>query len=262
MRIHAMKIYIMTDMEGLCGVCDESYIAEDGPFHADARRYLMAELNAAIAGAFDGGASEVVARDGHYRGCNFITEQLDERATYESPHFGTWWGSMDESYGATFIVGAHAMAGTQNAFLDHTMDPASIFEYRCNGVEMGEQGMWAVGCGSFGVPLVLVTGDEAACAEARKLAPGCRTVAVKQAVCRSRARTYPLAEVLAKVRSAAAAAVRHAAEIPPVKMAPPFVCQQTWYRTEHADAAEKAGCERLDGRTCRKTVARATEITM
>ena len=251
-----MKVYIMTDLEGVSGVCTDEYMDRSLPYYQDSRRYLMGDVNAAIAGAFDGGATEVWVRDGHGAGGgnNFITELLDPRAEAEKTYFSDWFGTLDETFDVTFFVGAHAMAGTQNAFLDHTQSSRAIFEFSVNGREMGEQGQWALGCGKYDIPLVLVTGDEAAVAEANAFFPGCQTVAVKQAVCRNRARIYPVAKAQEQIRAAAAEAMRNADKVAPFKLDPPYVCEQVYFRTDMADGGESRGYERIGPRTCRKTI--------
>ncbi len=257
-----MKVYIMTDLEGVSGVCSDEYMDRSLPYYQDARRYLMGDLNAAVAGAFDGGAAEVWVRDGHFNGNNFITDMLDPRAEHEKTFFAGWSGTLDETFDVSFFIGAHAMAGTRNAFLDHTQSSKSIFKFSINGRTMGELGQWGVGCGGYDIPVALVTGDEAAIIEANEFFPGCQTVAVKQAVCRNRARIYPVAKVQEQIRLAAAEAVRNADKVAPLKVDPPYVCEQTYYRTDIADTAEARGYERIGPRTCRKTVEKPTDVVM
>lgn len=257
-----MKIYIMTDMEGLSGVADAEYMKRDGPYFRDACRYLMGDLNAAIAGAFDGGATEVYPRDGHHRGNNFILDELDSRAVHEVC-VGNWYGRLDKTFAASFFIGAHAMSGARGAFMCHTQCPDRIFEFRVNGRAMGELGQWALGCGHYGVPLALVVGDEAACQEAQAFFPGVETVAVKQALGWSRAQCYPIAEVRAKIRAAAARAVCNLHKMKPFVLRKPLVCEQVYTRPEWADAAEiAAGYKRVDGRTCRKAARNQLDCVM
>jgi D-amino peptidase len=257
-----MKVYIMTDLEGVSGAACDQFMDRSLPWYRDACRFLMGDVNAAIAGAFDGGATEVWARDGHGTGHNFIMDLLDPRAIHEQRYFGGWYGSLDESFDAAFFVGAHAMAGTQTAFLDHTQSSRAIFEFKVNGRPMGEQGQWGLGCGHFDIPVVLVTGDEAACAEAREFFPGCQTVAVKRAVCRNRASCYPVEKAQQQIRAAAAAALKNVAAVKPMKVDAPIVCEQTYYRTDMADGAERGGKERIGPRTVRKTVEKQTDVVM
>lgn len=107
------KIYIMTDMEGISGVrepsqCDRNHLAWQS-----ARRLLVGDVNAAISGAMDGGADEVLVSDGHGGGFNFLLEEMDPRATYERPNGARdYLPGLDETFSGVFQIGAHAMAGT------------------------------------------------------------------------------------------------------------------------------------------------------
>jgi len=115
-----MRIYIHTDLEGISGVDCIEMIARDHERHREGLENLMHDLNAAIDGAFAGGAEHVTVLDSHGGGGNFILDMLDPRAENDTKPNGKWWGIMDESYHGTFFIGAHAMAGTMNGFLDHT----------------------------------------------------------------------------------------------------------------------------------------------
>jgi D-amino peptidase len=257
-----MKIYIMSDLEGIGGISHAAFMEREGAYYQDARRLLMRELNAAIAGAFDGGATEVYARDGHGQGCNFILDELDPRATHELRK-GNWYSSLDASFDATFFIGAHAMAGTRGGFLTHTQSSRAIFEFKVNGRPMGELGQWALGAGDYDIPLVFVSGDEAACAEAREFFPGIHTVAVKKAIARNVAQCYPVEAVCEEVRRVAAESLRDLQLVKPFKVERPIVCEQTYVRCDIADTAEKnERYERVDGRTCRQVVERQQDAVM
>lgn len=257
-----MKVYIMTDLEGVSGACHEEYMDRQTPYFRDACRYLMGDVNAAIAGAFDGGATEVYARDGHDFNNNFIQDMLDPRAIHEV-QIGDWYSRLDGSFDATFSVGAHAMAGVRDGFLSHTQCPRKIFEFRVNGRALGEMGQWALGCGHYGIPLVMVAGDEAACAEAREFFPGIPTVAVKRGVSWSRALTYPVSEVQEKIRDAAATALRNLKSFKPLKVKKPLVCEQVYTSPKWADeAARNENFQRVDGRTCRKIARNQLDCVM
>ncbi|GAH84289.1 unnamed protein product, partial [marine sediment metagenome] len=123
-----MKIYILTDMEGISGIGRrEMVMADEGGQHYQyGRKCLTEDINAAVAGAFDGGATDVVVNDGHGGGRHLILEEADPRALYERPVSGYHlMPSLDESFDGLFVVGAHAMAGTIDAFLDHTQSSAT-----------------------------------------------------------------------------------------------------------------------------------------
>ncbi len=249
-----MKIYIHTDLEGISGVDSIEMINRDDPRHMFARERLMADTNAAIAGAFDGGATEVWVADKHGGANSFIHELLDKRAKVDPPIRGRrWTGGLDETFDATMIIGAHAMAGTLNAFLDHTQSSLSCFNYYVNGRKMGEMAQWAIMCAHFGVPLIMVSGDEAACAEARAFFNPIETAAVKVASGRNKAISYDLKEAEKRIREAAARAISLIGKAKPFKPILPMEIIEEYTRADYCDAAyERTGAERLDARTLRK----------
>jgi D-amino peptidase len=257
-----MKIYIMTDLEGISGVSEAACMERGSLFYHDARRYLMGDLNAAIAGCFDGGADAVVVRDGHGGGINFIMDQLDERVVHD---FGSkpWTGMLDESFDATMIVGQHAMAGTLNGFLDHTMSSASWWEYSINGRPHGELGMWAAIAGHYGVPLIFVSGDRAGCEEAARFIEGVVTVPVKEGRGRNRASCRPVRQAQEEIRAGVRRAVQGAGKVKPYKIKLPATVQLVYYRSDMADdAVSRPGVERVDARTVRKQVQSALDILL
>ncbi len=109
-----MKIYIHTDLEGVTDLVRADQIPTDSEDYRRCCENLMLDLNAAVAGAFEGGATHVTVLDSHAGGGNFILDALDERAFNDTKPNGKWWGQLDESYDGTFFIGAHAMAGTIN----------------------------------------------------------------------------------------------------------------------------------------------------
>jgi len=250
------KIYMMTDMEGVSGIGTMAMMARDGSEFQRCRRLLGGDVTAAVAGAFDGGASEVVVDDAHGGGGNFIIEELDRRAVYErSCGARAWMPSLDDTFTGLFQVGCHAMAGTVNAFLDHTQSSTSWFRFWLGGREMGEMGQVAAIAGHFGVPTLLVTGDEGACAEAREFFPGAETVAVKQARGRNHATCLHPERAQQMIHEAAARAAKLVGELEPLVVPTPTEVKITFTRADYADGvAARPGVERVDARTVRATV--------
>jgi len=249
-----MKIYIHTDMEGVSGIDRKEQVGPDGCDDRACNEKLMADLNAAVDGALAGGATHVTVLDSHAGGGNFILDLLDDRAENDTRPNGKWWGILDDSYDATYFIGAHAMAGTMASFLDHTQCPLRWFDYRLNGRRMGELGQWAVHAGHFGVPLVMVSGEEAACAEARAFFGNIETAAVKQGVTRDVAVAYPVEEAHARIREAARKAVAIVKDIKPFRPIKPMDLQLTLTRSDYcAGMLERwPDAERLDARTIRR----------
>jgi len=248
-----MKIYIHTDLEGISGIDNIEMMANDHQRHREAVENLMLDLNAAVDGAFAGGADHVTVLDSHGGGGNFILEMLDKRAENDTKPNKKWWGILDESYDATFFIGAHAMAGTMNGFLDHTQSSLTWYNYYVNKRKMGELGQWAMVAGAFGVSLVMVSGDEAACVEARQFFSPVETAIVKTGVGRNRAKLVDLEEARARIRESARRAISVIKDAHPFVPIKPMEIILEFTRADYCDgAASHKGVERLDARTVRK----------
>ena len=175
-----MRVFISADIEGIGGVVRGEQTGRDGADYAHARELMTAEVNAAIRGAFDGGATEVVVTDAHGIGLNLISDKLDERALLiigTPRRFGMMEG-IAPGFAAAMFVGYHASAGTAGGVIAHCYR-RRIAEIRLNGMRVGEIGFNAALAGHFGVPVVMISGDETACAEARQLMPAIVAAPVK-----------------------------------------------------------------------------------
>jgi D-amino peptidase len=248
----AMKIYIHTDLEGVTGIDSMDMIEKTGPRYRGCCEQLMADLNAAVDGAFAGGAAHVTVLDSHGGGNNFILEMLDKRAENDTRPNKKWWGIMDDSYQGTLFIGAHAMAGTQNAFLDHTQSSLAWHNYSINGRRMGELAQWAIVAGNWGVPLLMMSGDEAACVEARQFFNPVETAAVKRGIGRNRAELVDPQEARARIREAARRAMSLVGKAKPFAPVKPMEIVLEYNRADYCDgAAQKPGMDRLDARTIR-----------
>lgn len=169
--------------------------------------------------------------------------------------------TLDDSFHAFFMVGAHAMAGTLNGFLDHTQSSVSWFNYSMNGRLAGELGQMGAIAGHFGVPTVLVTGDHAACEEAKSFFPGLETVAVKVGIGRSDAQCLHPKRTAELIREAAKRAIVRAGEIEPYRLSVPVEVVLQFARSDYADSlAQRSEVERLDARTIRKVMATAKDV--
>jgi len=160
-----MLIWICTDMEGLSGVNEWdqfSHPDDNSPKYLDGIRHLHGDLNAAVAGCFDAGATEVRVLDGHGRNRNkgLRAELLDPRAKkmWVASRDPLRWEGLDESVTAVAMIGQHAMAGTVNGYTDHTQSTKTICALRINGEEHGEMSQFACYAGGCGIPLMYVSG--------------------------------------------------------------------------------------------------------
>ena len=258
-----MKIYIAVDMEGISGISASDYVLKDGGLYAAGRRLLTQDINAAVRGAFDGGADQVIVFDAHGGRINVLIEDLDPRAlvlcgAVHRPRFPM----LDKSVDGMFLLGYHAMAGVERATLEHTMNSKSWHCYKVNGKPYGELGIDSEIAAESGVPVVMVSGDDKLCAEAREWLGNVETAMVKQglarnyALCLSPKRGQELVYECAKraVERLAAGETFGLPEIPS-----PATVTITYKMVPDADAAESYGAKRLDGYTVEKTYGHLSE---
>lgn len=211
-----MKVYISVDMEGGTGIASAKHMADAG--YTRMCKLLTQEVNAAIAGAFEAGATEVLVNDAHGSMTNILIEDLDDRAELISGS-NKWLCQMegvDETYDAAFFLGYHAHEGNEDAVLNHTIMGGAVTEILRNGVAVGETAINAGIAGAYGVPVVLVAGDHILCAEAKRfLGEEIETVVTKRAIDRYAARVLPPKRVQALMREAAKKALAKRAAVKP-----------------------------------------------
>lgn len=243
----------MTDLEGISGVRRESECIPENAEFAQACRYFEREVNAAIAGAFDGGATEVMVCDSHHGGFNFNIANMDPRARYcENNGILKLMAELDSSYAGYFNIGHHAKAGTLHAFLEHTQCNTT-FDYTVNGISMGEIGQQLLLAGDFGVPQLMISGDLKACEESETLYPGSLSVVTKEAFGRNKVNLIHPDIANAQVRAKCKESMKLIGKLKPFKMKAPYDVRLTFTNVIHADniVKNKPFLERLDGRTVR-----------
>ena len=241
-----MKVFIAVDLEGVAG-----YVRWDPADRDRERRFITAEANAAVAGAFDGGATDVLVTEAHANMRNIIPEAVDGRAVFLSgePKPLNHVAGIDASFDAAMFVGYHAKAGTANAIMCHTYN-LHVFSLKLNGLEVGELGADAAVAGHFGVPTVMVSGDKAACEEAKSLAPDVETVCVKDGIGYHAAKCIHPERAYELIRIGAKTALERRDSIKPFAIEPPVRAEVTFTHPNHVDAvAALPFVERLDGRT-------------
>ena len=247
------KIYIHTDMEGISGIGKGEMVPNDSADYRYCVERLMADANAAVDGAFLGGADRVTVLDSHGGGRNFDLSLLDKRAEFDTKPNNKWWGILDETYWGSFFIGAHAMAGTINGFLDHTQCSQTVHNFYINGRKVGELGQWAMVCANFNVPMLMVSGDLAAINEAAQFFSGVETAVVKTGTSRMTARLLPNCEAEEAIRQAAKRAVEKEERPGLFKPLTPMELKIDYTRSDYCDtAALNPHNERLDARTARK----------
>ncbi|NLS75735.1 MAG: M55 family metallopeptidase [Chloroflexi bacterium] len=216
-----MKIYIMTDIEGVAGVSEWEHGSPAGVYYERSKRLLTLEVNAAVEGALEAGATEILVWDGHGPG-GIDPELLHPEALLlagkEDPK---GWG-LDETFDAMFFVGQHAMSLTPDADLCHSYNSRGVYRMTLNGQDIGELGMRTILAGYFDVPVVLVTGDDKVCAEAQVLVPNVEAVAVKKSTSRQSAIAMHPTKAREAIREGAKRALQRLSEIKPCFVPGPY----------------------------------------
>jgi D-amino peptidase len=181
-----MKVYISTDFEGVAGIVDWDQIMVGSHDYELGRRLLLGELNAAIDGALEAGATEIVVNDSHSTMRNLPADLLHGRASLLAGKHKPMYmmEGLDSSFDAIFFLGYHGSIGASQSVLSHSYNPRAIWEARINGRVVGESAINALVAAHFGVPIALVTGDQVTAAEARDLEPAPHTVEVKRSLSR------------------------------------------------------------------------------
>ncbi len=178
-----MKILIAVDMEGITGVTTWEQVDPSHAEYARFRKLMTQDVNAAVRGAYDAGADEVIVVDGHWNGSNILIEELDPRAKLNSgsPSPFSMMQGIDETIDGVIFIGYHARNGSPNAILDHTWSSKTVANVWLNDALVGEYGLNAAVAGHFGVPVIMVSGDQTVCMQATELLGDVETAVVKQA---------------------------------------------------------------------------------
>jgi D-amino peptidase len=253
-----MDVYISIDLEGVAGiVAREQVIPAQTDAYRQARRLMTEEANAAVQGAAAVGATRIVVNDSHARMLNIDPELLDPRAEcsigFPKPYY--MMAGIDPRFDAAVFIGYHGGAGSAPSILDHTYSSRTFRAVRVNGVRQTETTLNAALAGHHGVPVAMVSGDEATCAEARTaLGPDVPTVATKAAFGNQAA--FNLHPTVSRERITAA--VRDglqrvaAGHLQPHVVQAPYVLECDIHTTLAADYASTIpGVERPAGRTLR-----------
>ncbi len=242
-----MNIFVMVDMEGISGICQASQVTPGNEHYPAGRRYTMWDVNACVAGCVAGGATRIIVRDGHGSGFNCPWEDLDPRAEYIQ---GRWRAQRwpDLKLDGLILLGYHAMAGTPQAILEHTMSSREWQNFWMNGKKTGEIGIDAAIAGDHGVPTIMVSGDDKACAEARSTVKGIVTVEVKKGLDCEGGLLLPKDVAHKRITEGAAKAVGLCRRIRPYKVRHP-VTMRLELVSRGIVPVNKAHVRVVDGRT-------------
>ena len=214
------RIMIVTDLEGAGGVNDaEEQLLPGQQRYMESRRILIGEVNAAVEGARSAGASEVVIWDGHDGSRTLSVDEIHSAAKLiqGKPTPANYYLS-EKLYDGVMFVGQHAMAGAKDAVLAHSQS-FNVKRIAINGREVGEIGQIAAIAGYFDIPVIMLAGDQAACAEMLALQPKAVTVAVKRLAGKSSTLSLSHAEARRQIEEAARKAVAQVKEYAPWRIA-------------------------------------------
>ncbi|WJY26889.1 M55 family metallopeptidase [Sporosarcina trichiuri] len=245
-----MKIFVSVDMEGITGLPDESYVDSHRHNYERARRIMTQEANAIAAAAFENGAQEVLINDSHSKMNNLMIEELhpDAELIMGSMKPLSMVQSLDSSYTGAVFAGYHARAG-QPGVMSHTM----IFGVRniyINEMAVGELGFNAYVAGYYGVPVLMVAGDDGACREAEALIPNVVTAPVKYSISRSSVRTLHPEKAQALLQERMEQALKNRESIKPLTPPDHPVMRIEFTNYGEAEwAALMPGCEIEEGTT-------------
>lgn len=210
-----MKVFISVDMEGICGLVRWADVVTQGIDFERNRRLMTLDANAAVSGAFDAGASEVVVEENHgvEELCDLLIDEVDERCTVvrgAGRPTATTMAALDSDTGVVLLVGHHARAGSRPGIMAHTVSYQKFAAVRVNGNDCGEGEIFAIRAGELGAAVGLVSGDQVVAEQLTKRVPGIESVIVKQALSNVSGRVIPPARARRALRKAAERAVARA----------------------------------------------------
>jgi D-amino peptidase len=249
-------------MEGVAGIVKWEQVSGGEPLFEEGRRLYTEEINAAVRGAKAAGATEIVVLDCHGAGKGWtfnslIPDELDPDCEYVVQNEWTEYTEfLEQGCDAALFVGMHARAGTQLGVMSHTISGRDFQNLSFNGTLVGETGINAALCGTWGCPVLLVTGDKATCAEGTELlGSGLTTVAVKQGLGAHSARMFPAVPARQMIEEGAKRALADLKAVAPYDPGSPCEIRVEFKNTDEPDKLRfRPGVERVDDRT---VVARA-----
>lgn len=248
-----MDVFISVDMEGIAGITTMRQVIRGTDDYPRSRQLMTDEANAAVSGAFEGGAKRVVVSDSHGDMGNLLPDRLDRRAELVAGTPKLPWSMLTgigPDFALALFVGYHAGGGIEAAVMDHTFT-GYFYDVRVNDDPWNETHLNAALAGTFGVPVGLVTGDDKCCEQAKRL-KGVRTVAVKRGIGRHVATSLSPPVAHERIRRAALEATRTASEALVFRPKPPYDLEVDMVSTACAELAALApGTRRPGPRTVR-----------
>jgi len=244
-----MKILISTDIEGVAGVYHSEQTRPGNPEYERARMLMTHEANAAIAGAFDGGATEVLVNDSHGGFRNMPPDLLDARAqaVQGKPRYLGMMAGVDHGVDAVCMIGYHSRAQGRG-ILAHTINSFAFRRIRFNGQELGEAGIYGALAGEYGVPVAMCSGDDAFIEEQRPLFPDATFVQTKRATGQTSGISLSPTQACAAIRAGVAAALAQRGKARPFVLPGPVAVRIQTQTPALADLfCQWPTLQRLDG---------------
>jgi D-amino peptidase len=252
-----VRVHIITDMEGVSGIVKGAQTSGGAALYDEGRKLYTEEINAAVRGAKAAGATEIVVMDCHGAGQEFsfnslMPELLEPDCEFVVQQDWTEYTAfLEEGVDACLLVGMHARAGARDGVLNHTVSGQDYYNLWFNGTLVGETGIHAAVCGTWNCPVLLVTGDGAACAEGRELlGDGLTTVAVKTGLGIQSARQIPPVRARQLIEAGAKQALSDLSKVQPWSPGSPCEIRVEFKHTGAVDLLRfRKGVERVDSRT-------------
>jgi len=252
-----VRVHVISDMEGVAGIVKWQQVGGGEAMYEEGRRLYPAEVNAAVRGAKAAGATEIVVMDCHGAGegwtfNSLVPDELDPDCEYVVQDEWTEYTEfLEQGCDAALFVGMHARAGTPRGVMNHTISGRDYQNLWFNGVLVGETGINAALCGNWGCPVLLVTGDEATCVEARELlGEGVTTVSVKRGLGAGSARMIPPLKARELIEEGAKQALADLQAVSPYDPGRPCEIKVEFKNTVAPDKLRfRSAVERIDDRT-------------
>ncbi len=245
------KVYMITDMEGVDGIFDTELqcLPFESPRFEESRKLLTGEVNAAVDGLYEGGVTEVVVWDGHDSSRTLSALDIHPKARLLTGEPISPTLELDPSYSAVIFIGQHAMAGAEKGILSHSYSSQGIQNIWVNNKPMGEIGARTMLAGNFGIPVIMLSGDTAACKEVHEIVPEAECAEVKSGVSRTAGFMLSHPAACALIREKARRAIERLAEFKPCRITGPVEVKVEFTTKGTQSFRPREGIERLNDRT-------------
>lgn len=222
-----LKVYISADMEGVAGAVTGEQLGPGGFEYERFREFMTAEVNACIDAAREAGATEILVSDSHGNGQNLLIDKLGDDVTVVRswPRPLGMMDGIDDTFDAAIFLGYHASTDNTRGVRAHTMSSANVTSLRINGDVMSEGSMNAAIAGHFGVPVVMVSGDDVAVAETQVIVGDVEGAVVKFARGFHAARTLTPAAAREVIYESTKRALARLGEFEPYVLEPPLAVE-------------------------------------